>query len=156
MANDQLPDLPPPGEVPPGEVPPGGGPPNGGTEPPRFVNATRAVQLQTVGDTADIPEQLRDAASRRVNSLTVRDLEDLALKLQGVPITNPKVERLNYEDLESLEELFQGYKLAKINALSQVESLGAVVELEQICDYTCCCCTPCCCCAATDVEPFAS
>lgn len=151
MANDQLPDLPPPGEVPPGEEPA-----TGGGEQPRFANATRAVQMQTVGDIADIPEEARDGASRRVNSLTVRDLEDLALKLQGVPITNPKVERLNFEDLESLEELFQGYKTAKINALSQVESLGAVVELEKICDYTCCCCTPCCCCAATDVEPFAS
>lgn len=159
MANDQPPDLPPPGDVPPpDEVPPGGqGPqqPPRGDELPPFVNATRAVQLQTVGDIQDIPEEARDRASRRVNSLTVRDLEDLALKLQGVPVTNPKVERLNYEDLETLEELFQGYKSAKINALAQVESLGAVVELQKICEYTCCCCTPCCCCAAADVEPFA-
>jgi hypothetical protein len=156
MADDQIPGA--PGDEPP---PGGGGGPPGGPEPPAepppgFVNMTRAVQLQTIEDIRDIPEEAKDRASRRVNNLSVRDLEDLALKLQGVPIHNPKVERLTYQDLESLEELFAGYKTAKINALSQVETLGAVVELTNICDYTCCCCTPCCCCAAADVEPFAS
>ena len=122
----------------------------------RGPNPTRAVQLQKVGEIGDIPAEMRERASDRVRELTVRDLEDLALKLQGVPTHNPNVDDITYEDLESLEELFQGYKGAKIERLSRVNRLAEVTELQQICDYTCCCCTPCCCCAAADVEPFAS
>jgi len=119
-------------------------------------NSTRAVQLQKVGEIADIPAETRRRASERVRDLSVRDLEDLALRLQGVPTHNPRVEEITYEDLQNLEELFQGYKNAKIESLQRVSRLAEVAELEKICDYTCCCCTPCCCCAAADVEPFAS
>lgn len=120
------------------------------------TNMTKAVQMAKVREMTDIPDELRGRASKTVGDLTVRDLEDLALKLQGVTVSNKKVDRISFEDLETLEELFQGYKKAKFEKIQSAGSLANAARLEAFCDYTCCCCTPCCCCAAADVEPFAS
>jgi hypothetical protein len=122
-------------------------------------NPVRANQLMRVRDIADIPEQMRRRASKRVQELSVRDLEDLALKLSGVPTRNPTIDKLTFDDMQSLEDVFSGFKQAKFEQLSAqgetIGDLGDDASLRMICDYTCCCCTPCCCCAAAETEPVA-
>lgn len=117
-------------------------------------NPFRANQLMRVRDMRDIPQESRAQASPRVLELSVRDLEDLALKLSGVPTTNRVIDELTFEDMRSLEDVFQAYKASKFEALSGPENIGAIEELAKICDSTCCCCTPCCTCAAAEVDPI--
>jgi len=117
-------------------------------------NPFRENKLMRVRDMRDIPEETRATATEKVAELTVRDLDDLAVKLAGVPTFNPTIDELNIEDLRSLEELFQSYRQAKLERLQGIETVGSMEAIEDWCEYSCCCCTPCCCCAAADVNPI--
>jgi hypothetical protein len=119
-----------------------------------MANPFRENKLLKIADMVDIPEDLRKSAPDHIRDLTVRDLDDLAQKLMGVPTFNPNIDDVSIEDLGKLEELFKGYKDLKLDNLSGVESVGAIEDLEKLCDESCCCCTPCCCCAAVDVHPI--
>src|SRR5436305_14475579 len=72
-----------------------------------------------------------------VQKLAPADLNDLALRLRGQNVDNPKVTALTFKDVESLEAVFNAQKAAGMGALRP----GATHS-----EVTCCCCTPCCCC----------
>jgi len=128
----------------------------GGAEP----NPTRVAKLMRVSEMSDIPEDAREKATRRVLALSVQDLDDLALKLQGVPRDNPTIDELTFDDMRSIEDVFSSYKEAKFERLSsQADTIGGLgkdeTTLAAFCQKTCCCCTPCCCCAAAETNPVA-
>jgi len=99
------------------------------------------------------PELLRTVPAV-VRDLTTNDLEDLANKLTGVEVNNPRIDRLTIEELQGVEALFAD---ARAKVLQHVAvDMGNTRGLASArgVDISCCCCTPCCCCAASDTSPF--
>jgi len=121
---------------------------------PRTENPVRRNQMTKIKQMRDIPKSARDKASKKVQELAVRDLEDLALKFQGVPTQNETIDRLEVKDLRDLEDVFSSYKNTKAEALQEISSVAEIENIEAFCTESCCCCTPCCCCAAADADPI--
>jgi hypothetical protein len=119
--------------------------------PPRAGVKTKVKQL-------DLPANLASKASKRVQELTVGDLNDLASQASGLSVENTSLQGLTEEDIRSLEEVFQGAKLAAAGQVAGRPGLTGGdegLEGEIFDNWSCCCCTPCCCCAAADIDPFA-
>jgi hypothetical protein len=122
--------------------------------PPR-ENPALAVEKRKVKDIEDLGSENVQKATPKVRELRVKDLNDLARRLQGVDVRNPNIDDLGVEDYQSIEEVFQGYKRQLLERAQRGEQV--VPGEEEIFDnWSCCCCTPCCCCAAAEVDPFAA
>jgi hypothetical protein len=122
--------------------------------PQDLGNPARSSKMTKINQMRDIPKDVRGKASKRVLELSVNDLDELALKFQGVPTQNTTIDKLNVTDLKSLEAVFAGYKNTKAEALSSISSVAEIEDIEAFCTETCCCCTPCCCCAAAVADPI--
>jgi hypothetical protein len=119
-------------------------------KPSKAGSKTRVKQL-------DMPADVAGKATAKVADLTIADLNDLAERAAGTPVDNRDLDGLTADDIRSLEEVFEGAKLA---AAGQFKGLGIAeggepLEGEIFDNWSCCCCTPCCCCAAAEVDPFA-
>jgi hypothetical protein len=120
-------------------------------EPPaRAGSLPKRAQLRTIEELRLVdPGTL--AKNPRVAKLTVRDLNDLAAQVQGVPTSNGNIADLTIEDMQDIEGIFLEYKM---NTARELASSGLAAASSV--DVSCCCCTPCCCCAAADTEPVLS
>lgn len=121
--------------------------------PQNLGNPVRTNQSTKIKQMRDIPKDARSKATKKVGELTVRDLEDLALKFQGAPTKNSVIDKLEVTDLRALEDVFAAYKSTKAEALQEISSVAEIADIEAFCTETCCCCTPCCCCAAAVADP---
>jgi hypothetical protein len=112
-------------------------------------------EVRKIKEIEDLGEDALRRATPKVRELRVKDLNDLARRLQGVDVMNPSLDDLQIEDLRSLEDAFQGYKQSLLEQAERGE-VKIPGEEEIFDNWSCCCCTPCCCCAAADVDPFAA
>jgi hypothetical protein len=122
--------------------------------PKNMGNPVRTNQSTKIKQMRDIPKEARNKAPKKVQELTVRDLEDLALKFQGAPTQNAVIDKLEVTDLQALEDVFASYKSTKAEALQEISSVAEIADIEAFCTESCCCCTPCCCCAAAVADPI--
>jgi len=126
---------------------------DGGMDPLASGNPRKQGLNRKMRDMGFDPELLRTVPAV-VRDLTTNDLEDLAKKLTGVEVNNPRIDRLTIEDLQGVEALFAD---ARAKVLQHVAvDMGNTRGLASArgVDISCCCCTPCCCCAASDTSPF--
>ena len=102
-------------------------------------------------------------ASQLVRGMTPSDLHDMEIAFTTLkPSENPKIQELNSQDLQTIENLFAEYRQAVIANFQGFPTLqktvrGGDLQLSAAEGASCCCCcTPCCSCscAATEVEPF--
>ena len=112
-------------------------------------------ERRKVSEITDLGDEALRRATPKVRELQVKDLNDLARRVQGVDVINPKLDDLKIEDIKSLESAFSEYKANKLKKVERGEE-KIPGEEEIFDDWSCCCCTPCCCCAAADVDPFAA
>lgn len=116
---------------------------------PNEIAQQAALPISQMGVDPELLAQM----SRRVQSLTGRDLEDLTRRIAGVEVQNELVTSLTLEDIQGLEALFRDQrKQTLVNLAATMGDDGSIAQ--QKLNVSCCCCTPCCSCAATDVSPF--
>jgi hypothetical protein len=126
---------------------------------------TATRELRKVSQIKELGAANLKKATPKVKQLQVKDLEDLARRFHGVELENTKLDKLQFEDFKSLEDVFQGYKHKALEDAARARPARAPVKSTNggggssagSCGVNvCCCCTPCCCCAAAAVDPFAS
>ncbi len=126
-----------------------------------------ARELRKVSEIKELGAANLKMATPKVKQLQVKDLEDLARRFHGVDVENSKLDKLQFADFQSLENVFQGYKHKALEDAARARPAKAPVKSGNgggggcgtagSCGVNvCCCCTPCCCCAAAAVDPFAS
>jgi hypothetical protein len=124
-----------------------------------------ARELRKVSQIKELGAANLKMATPKVKQLQVKDLEDLARRFHGVDVENSKLDKLKFEDFQSLETVFQGYKQKALQDAARARPARAPVKSTNgggsgsagSCGVNvCCCCTPCCCCAAAAVDPFAA
>jgi hypothetical protein len=124
-----------------------------------------ARELRKVSEIKELGAANLKMATPKVKQLQVKDLEDLARRFHGVEVENSKLDKLQFDDFKSIEDVFQGYKHKALEDAARARPAKAPVKptgdgggsSAGSCGVNvCCCCTPCCCCAAAAVDPFAA
>jgi hypothetical protein len=124
-------------------VGPGG---NGGPPQPTYLSKT--ISQMGFSDTK------LALVTEKVRNLTVKDLQDLASRFLGQPVTNDIVLGLQAVDLKGIEDLFVDQRARALQLIATSAGPGGPV-VEAPGGNACCSCTPCCsCCAAAEVNPF--
>jgi hypothetical protein len=132
-----------------------GAPLGGGTGPAPGpggeAGAAPAYLSKTIAQMG-FPDNKLALVTDTVRSITVQDLNDLATRVSGRPIQNPKVLALKAVDLKGIEDLFVDMRARSLLTIAGAAGPGGSIEAP---GGACCTCTPCCsCCAAVETNPF--